>query len=158
MRAWLAGLGITRIIALVLVAAVAVTYGFLAVRWQRATDTEIQRITRVVEGTPGPEGEPGIGVSSVLVHTLPPGFDPRATLRHGLLTLWIPLAADGDRGATGPRGPQGPHGPEGLAGKPGKPGEDVSVKQIRAIVESVVRSLTFRCKLETKNVFTCRVS
>jgi hypothetical protein len=156
----LAEFGYLRVVALVLVGVVAITYGLLAVRWQRATDTELQRITRVVEGTPGKPGEPGepgVGVNTVLVHTLPAGSDPRATLRHGLLSLWIPLAANGTDGRIGPRGRQGPIGRQGPPGKAGRPGESVSTKQLQAFVESFLRSHTFRCKRDG-DTFTCRIS
>lgn len=145
-----------------LIGVVLLLLGALAV-WQvlayRATTQEVLRITRVIEGTPGPQGEPGIGVSNVVVHTLPNGFDPRASLRRGLLSLWIPLAANGSTGPMGPRGPrgaEGARGPQGPPGPSGKPGATVSTNQIRAAVESFLRSHTFRCKRDG-DTFTCRV-
>lgn len=132
-----------------------------AIILSRSAKSETRITRQIIEGTPGPEGKPGIGVTSVLVHTVPAGSNPRATLRRGLLTLWIPLAPNGSTGPPGPagfRGPRGPQGPPGPIGPPGLPGPvtTVTMKQIQAAVESFLRSHTFRCKRDD-SVFICRV-
>jgi len=124
---------------------------------------QVQRVTEIVEGTPGPQGEPGIGVERVIVHSLPAGSAPSASLSHGLLILRIPEGAPGFRGPAGERGPRGepgargvrgPAGPRGItgprgergeAGEDGEPGTTITQQQIAKMVSDFLRNHKFVC-------------
>jgi hypothetical protein len=159
--------GVGRAIALGLLFVIAIAYSVWATVQAHNTRTELTRITRLVEGTPGPQGKPGLGVESVLVHTLPPGSEAKSSLRHGLLQLWLPI------GETGARGPRGPGGTDGHAPSANQiaaavsrycarhnacrgPAGEVSERQIRVAVETFMRSHTFVCQFKA-GVLTCRV-
>ena len=166
MRQALASFGIVRAIGLLLLLVIAIAYSSWATVQAHNTRTELHRITRIVEGTPGPQGEAGIGIRHAICL---PGGRCKATLHGQTLTLRI----------VPPRGPQGERGPAGGEGRtpsarqvavlvarycashnlcrglPGPPGV-VTTKQIRAAVDAFMHSHVFTCKLKS-GVLTCRV-
>lgn len=139
---------------------------FLAVyiRRQESQKEELRRVTQIIEGTPGPQGEPGIGVHSVVC--LPVG-SCEATLQQQRLTLRVDLPEgprgprgfrgargnDGNRGAKGEKGDRGERGFTGGEGKPGKPND----AQIAALINAFFRSHTFTCTRISGQTWTCRV-
>lgn len=138
------------------------------------TEHQVTEITRVIEGTPGPAGEPGVGVRSVVIHPLPSTEAPHARLFHGILTLWIPEGQEGARGPqgergprggqgdTGARGPRGHVGAQGIRGERGDEGEPGPVgkptpQQIEHAVEEVLKDSSFVCTPKPKQptVYVC---
>ena len=154
-----------RWVAFVILLTIASAYGWLAVQWQQ-TEADVQRITRVVEGTPGEKGEPGqpgVGIKAVIVRQLPPGSAPYAVRRSGgLLTLYMPRGAEGPAGPRGRAGTDGRNGktvrgPRGFPGRSGKPGRSANTNLTAALVNSFLRSHTFVCT-KTGRQWTCRIS
>jgi len=140
----------------------------------RQAGDRVTEITRVIEGTPGPQGEPGVGVHSVVIHPLPSTEAPHARLFHGILTLWIPegqAGARGPEGARGPRGAQGntgargPRGRAGIQGVRGEKGEDgdpgpvgkPTPQQLEHAVEEFLKDSSFVCTPKPKQptVYVC---
>lgn len=137
---------------------------------------QVQHVTEIVEGTPGPQGEPGIGVERAVVHSLPPGATPSASLSHGLLVLRLPEGAPGFRGPAGERGPRGeqgargPAGPRGIpgptgergeAGEEGKPGTTITQQQIAKMVSDFIRNHKLVCTVvgdPKAPTLTCKVT
>jgi hypothetical protein len=154
-----------RWIAFVILIIIAAAYGYLTVQWQQ-TEADVQRITRVVEGTPGEKGEPGqpgVGITDVIVRQLPTGSAPYAVRRSGgLLTLYLPRGAEGPAGPRGRAGADGRNGktvrgPRGFPGRSGKAGRSVNQNMVAALVNSFLRSHTFTCT-KTGRLWTCRIS
>lgn len=136
----------------------------------KATD-KVTHITRVVEGTPGPQGEPGLGVTSVVIRMLPEGEAASASLFHGHLTLRIPRGATGLRGLTGERGPRGPagdsgapgnrgpRGPSGPQGEVGARGPMPSDDDLGDAIRDFFKKHTLRCVVtKDPKVFSCTVN
>jgi hypothetical protein len=166
-RERLAAFGYTRAIALTLLFVIAIAYSVWATVQAHNTRTELTRITRLVEGTPGPQGEPGVGVRHVICL---PAARCSATLYRQTLTLRI----SPPRGATGQRGPRGRSGTDGngpsavqIAAAVARycarhngcrgPAGAISEKQIAAAVNAFMRSHTFTCRMKA-GVLICRVS
>lgn len=161
---------LTGLAILVLLAAVA-----YAMVTARNAHEDVTRVTEVVEGTPGPQGEPGVGVRTVVVRVLPADAAPSASLSHGTLTLRIPRGQPGAPGARGERGPRGEPGPTGARGARGETGETglpgkqgpqgirgpgPSDDDIEDAVRDFLRSHTFTCtpKSPSSSVYICKLN
>ena len=152
------------ILGLGLLISIAAGYGYIVYK-QVQTRTDVRNLTRVIEGTPGPQGQPGLGIDEVKVLTVAPDRPAGARKVGQTLYLRIPRGDTGKRGPVGPIGGKGPKGEKGEKGNNGSvgpvgPSGSISQKKLMAAVNSFLRSHTLRCELkieEGKKIFICRV-
>lgn len=149
-------------IGLVIVVALGTAWAIIL---SRSAQEQTERITRIVQGTPGPEGEPGIGIRRVSIVEIASGQEPFARLRFpGQVTLFLPAAEAGPQGprglrghdATGPPGPRGPRGPQGPPGARGRQGT-IPMARIVAAVGIYLRSHELICTRTGPQTLTCKV-